>query len=142
MDVTHDFGGPGGLDSDDDCIGERKQGASKRKQAEIKRRAFLRELDSMMRLRSPHTVNVYGAMMSRGDRLVLVMELLAGGDLRTCLRNCVKPLPDDVVRRIIGDISAGMVFLHTREAVHGDLKSANVLLDGDGRSKVRRQLWL
>ncbi|CAB1102896.1 unnamed protein product [Ectocarpus sp. CCAP 1310/34] len=43
------------------------------------RKAFLRELDTMIRLRNPHTVNVYGAITSLPDRLVLVMELLAGG---------------------------------------------------------------
>ncbi|CAN0460149.1 unnamed protein product, partial [Scytosiphon promiscuus] len=108
----------------------------KSERARLQRRAFLRELDAMMRLRSPHTVNVYGAMMSRGDRLVLVMELLGGGDLLTFLRNSVKPLPDNLARRIIGDVCAGMAFLHAREAVHGDLKSANVMLDGEGRAKV------
>ncbi|MEP5375859.1 MAG: protein kinase, partial [Hyphomicrobiales bacterium] len=50
------------------------------------RKAFLRELDAMVRLRSPYTVNVYGAITSLQDRLVLVMELLAGGDLRMLLK--------------------------------------------------------
>ncbi|CAN0499048.1 unnamed protein product [Scytosiphon promiscuus] len=95
----------------------------------------------MTRLKSRHTVNVYGAMMSRGGRLVLVMELLAGGDLRTFLRNSVDPLSETRVRRIIGDVCAGMAFLHSRQAVHGDLKSANVLLDGEGRAKVRGHVW-
>lgn len=101
------------------------------------RRAFLRELDSMIRLRSPHTVNVYGAVMSQTDRMVLVMELLSGGDLRTLLRSSEQPLPQERSRRIIGDICAGMTFLHSKDTVHGDLKSANVLFDGSGRAKVR-----
>ncbi|CAM9445750.1 unnamed protein product [Ectocarpus fasciculatus] len=100
------------------------------------RRAFLRELDAMIRLRSPHTVNVYGAVTSRPDRMVLVMELLSGGDLRTLLRNSKQPLPREQSRRIIGDICAGMAFLHRKDTVHGDLKSANVLLDGSGRAKI------
>lgn len=91
-----------------------------------------------MRLRSPHTVNVYGAITSRKDRLVLVMELLSGGDLRAFLKQSEQPLPAERARRIISDICAGMAFLHSHGAVHGDLKSANVLLDGAGRAKVRR----
>lgn len=86
----------------------------------------------MIRLRSPHTVNVYGA-----DSLIIVIELLAGGDLRNMLKNAEQPLPEERSRRIIGDVCAGMVFLHSRDTVHGDLKSANVLLDGTGRAKVR-----
>ncbi|CAM9478389.1 unnamed protein product, partial [Ectocarpus fasciculatus] len=108
---------------------------SQREKAE--RKAFLRELDAMIRLRNPHTVNVYGAITSLPDRLVLVMELLAGGDLRAMLKNSEQPVPEDKCRQIIQDVCAGMAFLHSKAAVHGDLKSANVLLDGRGRAKAR-----
>ncbi|CAM9606844.1 unnamed protein product, partial [Hapterophycus canaliculatus] len=100
------------------------------------RKAFLRELEAMIRLRSPHTVNIYGAVTSLPDRLVLVMELLVGGDLRTLLKNSEQPLPEEQSKQIIGDICAGMAFLHGKKTVHGDLKSANVLLDGAGRAKI------
>lgn len=116
----------------------------KRQRMKDQRKAFLRELDAMIRLRSPHTVNVYGAVTSMPDRLVLVMELLSGGDLRTLLGNRDHPLSEQESRQIIGDICAGMEFLHIKETVHGDLKSANVLLDGAGRAKVgvRYLLWI
>lgn len=103
---------------------------------ERQRKAFLRELRAMMRLRSPHTVRVYGKITSSQDRLVIVMELLVGGDLRMLLRNSTSPLPEEKAQRIIGDVCAGMAFLHRMENIHGDLKSANVLLDGAGRAKV------
>jgi len=45
------------------------------------RRAFLRELEAMIRLRSPNTVNVFGAVTSLPDRMVLVMELLPNGSV-------------------------------------------------------------
>ncbi|CAN0427145.1 unnamed protein product, partial [Hapterophycus canaliculatus] len=109
----------------------------KQKQRETsQRRAFLRELESMIRLRSPNTVNVYGAVTSLPHRMVLVMELLVGGDLLTLLRKSTEPLPEEQSRRIIRDICTGMAFLHGKNTVHGDLKSANVLLDGDSRAKV------
>ena len=94
----------------------------------------------MIRLRSPYTVNVYGAVTVMHDRLVLVMELLSGGDLGTLLSNCEHPLPKQKSCQIIGDIFTGMAFLHSKDFVHGDLKSANVFLDGAGRVKVR--VWL
>ncbi|CAM9307947.1 unnamed protein product [Laminaria digitata] len=90
----------------------------------------------MIRLRSPYTVSIYGAVMSLPDRLVLVMELLAGGDLRTLLNISDEPLPDEQSRQIIRDICMGMAFLHSKKTVHGDLKSANVLLDSAGRAKI------
>lgn len=90
----------------------------------------------MARLRSPYTVRVYGAVTSRSDRLILVMELLSGGDLRTWLNDASEPLPAEECSRIISDICAGMAYLHDEETIHGDLKSANVLFDGHGRAKV------
>ena len=112
------------------------RGTGKRDDASRQRASLLMELQSMIRLRSPHTVNVYGAITSRKDRLVLVMELLVGGDLRSFLRHAEDPLSQAQSRQIIGDICAGMVFLHGKKAVHGDLKSANIMLDGAGRAKV------
>lgn len=101
------------------------------------RKAFVRELEAMTRLRSPHTVNVFGAVTCRSDRLILVMELLPGGDLRSFLKRSANPLPEERSRDILEDISAGMAFLHSKSTIHGDLKSANVLFDGAGRVKVR-----
>jgi len=95
-------------------------------------KSFLLELDAMNRLRSPYTVNVYGAITTIKDKLVLVMELLPGGDLRTFLKN--SEITD--FSEIIADICSGMSFLHSKKTIHGDLKSANVLLDGNGRAKI------
>ncbi|CAM9940311.1 unnamed protein product, partial [Ectocarpus sp. 13 AM-2016] len=94
----------------------------------------------MIRLRSLHTVNVYGAMTSLPNRLVLVMELLAGGDLRSVLKRAEHPLPEAQCRQII-EVCAGMAFLHSKATVHGDLKSSNILLDGRGRAKANWGLW-
>lgn len=99
-------------------------------------KTFLREVDAMIRLRSPHTVHVYGQITSSQHGLVLVMELLVGGDLRMILKSSNQPLPEEQSLQILRDICAGMTFLHSKDTIHGDLKSANVLLDGDGRAKV------
>lgn len=103
----------------------------------MQRKTFLKELEAIIRLRSPPTVNIYGAITSREDSLVLVMELLVGGDLHAVLKRSEGPLPVEHARRIIRDVCEGLAFLHSKLAVHGDIKSANVLFDGAGRAKVR-----
>ncbi|CAM9968517.1 unnamed protein product [Ectocarpus sp. 6 AP-2014] len=100
------------------------------------RRMFMRELEAMKRLRGPHTVTIYGAVTSLPDRLVLVMELLQGGDLRHRLKKAKEPLEEKVLRNIVRDVCCGMAFLHAKATVHGDLKSANVLFDVTGRAKI------
>lgn len=64
------------------------------------------------------------------------MELLPGGDLRHRLRKAKEPLDEKVMRQIVRDICCGMAFLHAKQTVHGDLKSANVLFDAAGSAKV------
>ena len=107
------------------------------KRGDTQRDMFLRELEAMMRLRSPNTVSVYGAITTRKDRLVLVMELLPGGSLRTLLSNAEEQLPEDRAWLIAKDVCAGLVYFHSKIIVHGDLKSVNVLFDGAGRAKVK-----
>ena len=65
------------------------------------------------------------------------MELLTGGNLQSLLKYSDERLPEAQARRFIGDVCAGMAFLHGRDTIHGDMKSANILLDGEGRAKVR-----
>ena len=114
-----------------------RRNASMTKRGDTQRDMFLRELEAMMRLRSPNTVSMYGAITTRKDRLVLVMELLPGGSLRTLLANAEEQLPEDRAWLITKDVCAGLVYVHSKTIVHGDLKSANVLFDGAGRAKVK-----
>lgn len=90
-----------------------------------------------MRLRSPYTVDVFGAITTRKHTLVLVMELLPGGDLRSLLRNAKEQLPEAKVRQMTTDVCMGMAFLHSKDTINGDIKSPNVLFDGAGRAKVQ-----
>lgn len=135
--VQHIIHGIGRQGEGDILNGSNNRGQSDAVRESIQRKAFLRELEAMIRLRNPHIVNVHGAITSLPDRLVLVLELLSGGDLRNMLKNSEKPLPEEQCRQMIRDICTGMAFLHSKKTVHGDLKSANILLDGHGRAKVR-----
>lgn len=100
--------------------------------------AFMIELEAIKRLRGPYTVHTYGAVTSLKDRLVLVMELLPGGDLQYRLRKMLKPLDELALRGIVKDVSSGMAFLHAKAFIHGHLTSANIMFDAAGRAKVNR----
>lgn len=83
-------------------------------------------------------VHVYGAVTSRRDRLVLVMELIPGGDSRAFLKGAQAAIPERNIRHIVGEVCPGMTFLDDKLTVHGDLKSSNVLFDECGRANVSR----
>ncbi|CAM9386314.1 unnamed protein product [Ectocarpus sp. 8 AP-2014] len=132
--------GQGQTESTTSPTDSQQQGLSRASQQsqehQRQRRMFMRELEAMKRLRGPHTVTIYGAVTSLPDRLVLVMELLQGGDLRHRLKKAKDPLEEKVLRKIVRDVCCGMAFLHAKATVHGDLKSANVLFDATGRAKI------
>lgn len=41
-------------------------------------------------------------------------------------------------RRVLADVAEGLACLHERGIFHGALSSENVLLDAEGRAKVRK----
>jgi serine/threonine protein kinase len=82
-----------------------------------------------------------------------VEELAVGGSLFSRLHEThgpVCPLPLREALRVLLDVAEALAYLHP-SVVHRDLKSHNVLLDGEGRAKVcdvsaiewcmRRECW-
>lgn len=63
-----------------------------------------------------------------------------GGDLRAFLSAGTDPLENPLPQGLARDIAKGMQFLHSKNAIHGDLKSPNVLLTGDKRAKVSTEI--
>ena len=102
-----------------------------------RRQIFLREVETMKKLRDANVVRIYGGVVSARDRLVLVMELLPAGSLRHRLKRAKRKLSERTLRRILADVCSGMAFLHAQTFVHGGFKSTNVLFDAGGRAKVK-----
>lgn len=73
-----------------------------------------------------------------GSRPFLVMEFMERGSLRDLLSNQTFPLDPEQTLPLIRDIMQGMRFLHSAATpiIHGDLKSANVLVDANFRAKI------
>lgn len=100
----------------------------------------LEELRLLHRARhSSRVVRLLAAQMPDGDPPVLVLEFMAGGALS---RHIQKRSPflewGKSGKRIMLDVSEGLLFLHTRRpiVVHRDLRSANVLLTASHRAKI------
>lgn len=94
---------------------------------------FVRELQIMNRLHSPHIVQLYGACLEP-ERLCLVMEYMEQGSLYAVLGK--SPLDPSQQKGIALSIAKGLCYLHSQSMVHCDLKSANVLLNAKGEAKI------
>ena len=95
-------------------------------------REFEAEANTMRALRHPNIVAFYGYCTS--PKCCIVMEYMPQGSLYNLLRNRQAEIPWDVRLRIALDISRGLVYLHAMNFVHRDIKSMNVLLNGQSKA--------
>ena len=105
---------------------------------------FYADLEVLSKLRHPRVVTLLGACLempqSEGNGAALIMELMERGSLDVLLHSSpaseYRPSSDLARLRCALDIAEGMRFLHSCRLIHRDLKSGNVLVDGEGRCKI------
>ena len=91
------------------------------------RERFRREAASAARIQHPNVVQIFDYGTDPELELdFIVMELLAGRDLKETLR--AGPLPPEEALRILGDAARGIAAGHRAGIVHRDVKPANVFL--------------
>ncbi len=89
---------------------------------------FLREIQTVARLRHPHIVPLYDSGEADGF-LYYVMPYVEGKSLRDRL-NATGALSIDESTRIMSEIADALDYAHANGVVHRDIKPDNVLLDG------------
>jgi tetratricopeptide (TPR) repeat protein len=102
------------------------------------RARFDREYEAMIRLNHPNIVRVYNYGVVGGQRW-LSMELIDGTPIQAYAKRCGRPGSQErnaEVIRIAHDLALALDHIHRRGLVHRDLKSANVLVQPDGRVKL------
>jgi WD40 repeat protein len=95
---------------------------------------FLREIQSAALLDHPHVVKMYTAL-EVGDRMVLVMEYVAGVDLDRLVKGG-GPLPLATACEYVRQAALGLQHAHERGLVHRDIKPSNLMLTAGGQVKI------
>lgn len=102
---------------------------------------LLRELKTMQRLagRSKHVLDLLDHY-TKGNALVLVLELCLYGDLRELLDtddiDDAKGLSTACVKSVVGQILQAVCACHALHVMHRDVKPGNVLVSRDGTLKL------
>ncbi|HEY7190563.1 MAG TPA: serine/threonine-protein kinase [Vicinamibacterales bacterium] len=94
-------------------------------EAQVILRRFEREAQATAALSSPHTIQVFDFGITGEGTFYYVMELLAGRDLESLVRE-FGPLPPNRVMHLLRQICHSLGDAHARGLVHRDIKPANI----------------
>ncbi|KAF9438029.1 hypothetical protein BGZ76_010078 [Entomortierella beljakovae] len=79
-----------------------------------------------------HCLGVY----QTETELWLSLEFCGGGSVEDLIRLSDGPLAESEIGWIMSQILQGLVYLHNKDHVHGDIKASNILLTSDGKLKL------
>jgi len=99
---------------------------------------FRKELKIMRTLRHPNIVEFLGACVEP-NRMCIITEYLSNGSLEDVLERNAKLSKRIGIKRIVSlakDIARGLNWLHHKGIIHRDLKTANILVDSNGKGKL------
>lgn len=103
---------------------------------------FLNEASVMKAFDTAHVVRLLG-VVSQGQPTLVIMELMANGDLKTYLRShrpdVDRPRPPPTLNRILQmaiEIADGMAYLAAKKFVHRDLAARNCMVAEDLTVKI------
>src|SRR6058998_2701658 len=95
---------------------------------------FKREARTAAALSHPHIIPIYAVKESE-HVLYFVMKYVQGRALDTVIRD-VGTLPIQMVQTILAHVGDALGYAHRHGVIHRDIKSANIMLDEDGRAVV------
>src|SRR6266705_1963449 len=95
---------------------------------------FKREARTAAALSHPHIIPIYAVKESE-HVLYFVMKYVQGRALDTVIRD-VGTLPIPMVQTILAQVGDALGYARRHGVIHRDIKSANIMLDEDGRAVV------
>ena len=100
-------------------------GARNDAEARVMLRRFEREAQATASLSSPHTIDVFDFGVTDEGQFYYVMELLAGRDLESLVRE-FGPVPAERTAFLLRQVAHSLADAHARGMVHRDIKPANI----------------
>ncbi|KAF2073936.1 hypothetical protein CYY_004760 [Polysphondylium violaceum] len=111
----------------------KKLNIGKDKDKEEMMNEFKAEVELLGSLQHPNLVTCYGYTI---NPMCILMEYLPTGNLFDLIHSREQKLDSALILQFAFDIARGMQHLHTRNIIHRDLKSSNLLLDKHFNIKI------
>jgi serine/threonine protein kinase/CRP-like cAMP-binding protein len=103
-------------------------------------KALMDEIQTMTTLQHENIIHYFYCEENKTeerDEIDIFMELAVGGELQDRVKaSGATGLPKESLTKYLREILAGIVYIHDQGYVHCDIKSANVLMDGEDRCKL------
>lgn len=81
----------------------------------------------------PQLINYYGSAVF-GTKLWIAMEYVDGGSILDRVKR--KPLTEPEIAVVVNQVLLGLLYLHTEQKIHRDIKAANILVTKSGQVKL------
>jgi len=104
-------------------------------EAKVLQERTLREARAVAALSNPHVVTVFDVLPATDTGPVIVMELLQGRSLARIIRERGR-LPPGQAGTIGVAVASALLDAHANGIVHRDVKPSNILITGDGLTKL------
>lgn len=98
-------------------------------------RKFKQESQAAAKLSHPNIVNVFDVGFD-SDLHYIIMELVTGSTLKEYLTNMQGHMKEEAVINIALQVASALSEAHSKEIVHRDIKSQNILVSDKGNIKV------
>ena len=109
---------------------------------QVSRTQVMKEADILRSLNHPHVLTCFAVFEYMGA-LCLVTDYCMNGDLSTLLCNRKQNLthqenriPEAIIIEWFGQIASALQYIHGKKILHRDVKSANILLTDDLKTKL------
>eukprot|EP01114_Cavostelium_apophysatum_P018579 TRINITY_DN577_c0_g1_i1.p1 TRINITY_DN577_c0_g1~~TRINITY_DN577_c0_g1_i1.p1 ORF type:complete len:604 (+),score=176.66 TRINITY_DN577_c0_g1_i1:121-1932(+) len=102
---------------------------------QVKKEILINEIMTMKTCKHASIVNFINCYLSQGT-IWVVMEYVDGASLTQVIETCRDEIPEPMIALIIKKCLEGLMYLHSKNIIHRDVKSDNVLLGLGGQIKV------
>lgn len=94
------------------------------------------EIELLGELESPFIVGYYDSFIQ--DTMInIIMEFCQNGDMQSFIkRQNGKPLTENAIWKLFIQTCLGIYYLHSKDIIHRDLKTLNILLGKENHAKI------
>ncbi|KRX02681.1 Protein kinase-like domain [Pseudocohnilembus persalinus] len=96
------------------------------------------EISVMEICQHPNIVQCYGSdIIKQQKQMFIYMEYMNKGSLQDIIQNRnQEPLPESTIKEYCQQILQGLVYIHSKNIIHKDIKSGNILISENGTIKL------